>query len=576
MNKLQCDLKKITFWLKGLLCSFLFSSALSTQAQILTQEHFIDNPGTEVTISSNNNISKILSQPGIVLDHGSTEEIVKLYISQEGFNYLTEKEIQFSWQKPIPAKIKMKGVDDLFYFKKGDCMPPMDFYPSYEAYEQMMYDFESTYPSICKILEIGTLQSGRKILVAQIGDNIEEQEDEPNFLYSSTMHGDELAGYPMMLMYMDDLLCNYGTDQKITELVNNINIFINPLANPDGAYRRGNNSVDGATRFNSSFTDLNRNFPDPEDGAHPDGREYQEETIIFMQFEEDYDINLACNIHSGIELVNYPWDTFIDRHADDIWWRRVCREYADTVHTHAPQGYFRALDNGITNGYDWYEVQGGRQDFTTFFHRSREMTLELSNVKELDSDQLPDIWSYNKNALYNYMEESLFGLRGSIVDCITKLPIEAEVTVLDHDRMNSSVFSSPKNGSYFRYIESGIFDVEFTAEGYDTILTEVNIVDKVSTRFDVEMCQMNVSVLEKEAFGKLEIKQINNRLVFENLPQGSIYSVSLFNVDGKLILETPLKENTFLLPEDLESRIYLIRLSNNQSQRTEKLFLKKY
>ena len=32
----------------------------------------------------------------------------------------------------------------------------------------------------------------------------------------------------------------------------------------------------------TNFIDLNRNYPDPEDGLHPDGNPYQQETNIFL------------------------------------------------------------------------------------------------------------------------------------------------------------------------------------------------------------------------------------------------------------------------------------------------------
>ena len=74
------------------------------------------------------------------------------------------------------------------------------------------------------------------------------------------MHGDELTGYVLMLRFIDDILNNYNTNSRITYLVNEIDIWINPLANPDGAYAGGNSNVWGATRSNANFIDLNRNF----------------------------------------------------------------------------------------------------------------------------------------------------------------------------------------------------------------------------------------------------------------------------------------------------------------------------
>ena len=36
-------------------------------------------------------------------------------------------------------------------------------------------------------------------------------------------------------------------------------------------------------------------------------------------------------------------------------------------HAQSSAGYFNDLNNGVTNGWDWYEVNGGRQDFMNYF-----------------------------------------------------------------------------------------------------------------------------------------------------------------------------------------------------------------
>jgi hypothetical protein len=182
-------------------------------------------------------------------------------------------------------------------------------------------------------------------------------------------------------------------------MVNNMDIWINPLANPDGTYAGGNNSVNGATRYNANFVDLNRNYPDPDDGPHPDGNPWQVETIAFMDFAEGRDFVMSANFHGGAEVVNYPWDTWSHFHADDNWWQYVSREYADTVHDNAPFGYMNYLNNGITNGYAWYEITGGRQDYMNYFHQCREFTLEISDIKLLPANQLINHWNYNYRSI---------------------------------------------------------------------------------------------------------------------------------------------------------------------------------
>lgn len=341
-----------------------------------------------------------------------------------------------------------------------------DFYPSYEAYDSIMHQFESDFPVICEMHSIGQLPSGRELLAVKISDNVSIREAEPQFFYTSTMHGDELAGYILMLHLIDHLLSNYGIDARITNMVDNMEIWINPNANPDGTYQAGNNTVYGATRMNANGVDLNRNYPDPEDGPHPDGNAWQPETMYFMNFADSMDFVVSANLHSGAELVNYPWDTWPKLHADNDWWFSVSREYADTVHLHSPSGYLNDMNNGISNGYAWYTINGGRQDYMNYFEHCREFTLELSNVKILPETQLEGHWQYNFRSLLNYMEEAMYGISGIIADSCTGQPIKAKVFVSNHDFDESHVFSSMPLGNYHRPIYTGLYSMVYSAPGY--------------------------------------------------------------------------------------------------------------
>jgi len=119
-----------------------------------------------------------------------------------------------------------------------------DFYPTYDAYVDMMYQFETDFPEICDVFSIGETNEGREILVARITDNVSQSEAEPEFLYTSSMHGDETTGYVLMLRLIDYLLNGYGTNTQLTNIVDEIDIYINPLANPDGSYHGGNGSFE--------------------------------------------------------------------------------------------------------------------------------------------------------------------------------------------------------------------------------------------------------------------------------------------------------------------------------------------
>ena len=342
-----------------------------------------------------------------------------------------------------------------------------DVYPTYDGYVTMMNQFATSYPNLCRIVNAGPTVQNRAILFAVISDNVTQHEAEPQFLYTSSMHGNETTGYVLMLHLIDYLLTNYGTDPQVTNLVNNEEIWINPLANPDGTYHGGNNTVSGATRTNANGIDLNRNFPDPAEGPNPTGP-WQPETIAMMNLAIENHFVMSWNFHGGTEVVNYPWDTWPRLTADNNWWIYVSRRYADTVHVYAPSNYMNLFHNGITNGYEWYRVVGGRQDYMCYFQHGRECTIELSDAYILPPSQLPAHWNYNYRSFLNYMQEALNGITGMVKDSVTLQPVYSRVFIAGHDIDSSFVYSDSTFGKYYRLIYAGTYDLTFSAPGYYT------------------------------------------------------------------------------------------------------------
>lgn len=397
---------------------------------------------------------------------------------------------------PNPGSLIMPKMAD-----SPGMLTDWDSYPTYTAYVAMMDSFAINYPSLCQIVNFGTTNQGRALLIAKISANVSVEENEPEVLYTSSMHGDEVTGYVLMLRLINYLLTNYGIDTAATTLINNMEIWINPLANPDGTYRTGNNSVSGAIRGNYNGIDLNRNFPDAAMGAHPDGNAWQVETQAWMTFAAQHSFALSANFHGGAEVVNYPWDCFSRLHPDNTWWVSVSRQYADTVHNHAVSGYMNYLNNGITNGYAWYPVYGGRQDYFNYFKGGRECTIELSDTKLLPAAQLPAHWEYNYRSLINYLRNALYGVRGLVTDASTGLPVAATVWVLGHDADSSRVFTDPQVGDYHRMIAPGTWNLKFTAPGYvDQTINGVVVTSNAATTVNVQLQPM--AIIPDLAFSK--------------------------------------------------------------------------
>jgi hypothetical protein len=356
-------------------------------------------------------------------------------------------------------------------------------YPSYNQYDSIMRFFTATYPSLCILDTIGTSVNGRLIFVLKISDNSNLNETEPEVFYSSTIHGNETGGFILMLRLADYLLKNYALDNRVKDLVDNLEIWINPLANPDGAYN-GSNFIISPIRNNANGYDLNRNFPDPE----IQHLVRQKETLDMMSFMAEHRFVLSANFHSGEEVVNYPWDRWDRLHPDEEWFYKICRAWADTVHLYSENGYMDYLDNGVTRGYDWYPLYGGRQDYVTYSLSGREITVEIDEDFITPSSKLDDIWEYNRRSLLGYLENAMYGIHGQVSDALTGDPVSAKISIEGYDKDNSHVYSDTLSGYFIRFLAPGSYDLTFTAGGYrDTIIKSIIVASGEETKLLVKM-----------------------------------------------------------------------------------------
>ncbi len=486
-------------------------------------------------------VSKIVSIDNYNAVSGGTTA----YANEEEWKQFSRLNLSYKILTPPSLRHRDLNMKDYVDIRK---LRDWDFYPTYDAYVDMMEQYQEDFPDLCEVFSIGNTNNGREILVAKISDNIGIREAEPQFLYTSTMHGDETAGYIMMLRLIDHLLNNYDSNPRIAHMINNIEIWINPLANPDGTYALGNQTVYGATRYNSIGVDLNRNFPDPEDGPHPDGNEWQIETLAFMNVAEENHFVMSSNIHGGAEVCNYPWDTWAQLHPDTDWWEYVCREFADTAQYHSPPGYM-TFYGGVTNGYAWYSVAGGRQDYMTYFHQGREFTLEMSNDKLLPASQLNNHWDYTYRSFLNYLEQVLYGLKGTITDIDTGEPLVAKIYVVDHEEDSSWAYSGRQFGKYSRMLNEGTYDVRYSSPGYFPETYEnVTIINRNTTILDVQLKWM-FSVMEEPLATRVKLSP--NPVTSNYFSVGSEYGIKeirISNLSGKEV---------FLQKYDNEKRVFI-------------------
>jgi hypothetical protein len=404
-------------------------------------------------------------------------------------------------------------------------------YPSYHQYDSIINYFSVTYPELCDIDTIGTSIKGRYVFALKVSDNPGIDEDEPEVFYSSTIHGDETGGFVLMLRLADYLLKNYNSDTRAKELVDNLEIWINPLANPDGTYNSGD-VISSPVRFNANGYDLNRNFPDPE----TPNTVKQKETLDMVQFMRKHRFVISANFHAGSEVVNYPWDRWFTKyHADDSWFRDISRAYADTVHVYSGPAYMSDFDNGITRGAEWYVINGGRQDFVTYELQGREVTIELDVTKLTPPAQLELLWQNNYRSLLGYLGNALYGVHGIVSDTYTGEGLPAAVFIHGHDKDSSQICSDTLTGRFTRLLSPGIWDLAFTAEGYhDTVITDVTVNKYTRTELNVEMRPETTQIDTGRSMEPILYPNPSASSVFSILPQnytGQI-NIKIFNMTG--------------------------------------------
>lgn len=107
----------------------------------------------------------------------------------------------------------------------------------YFKYSEMvtkMQALATAYPSIVSVFTIGNSEQGQAIYGVKISDNVATDESEPEILYTGLQHAREAIGGTSLIFFMQYLAENYGTNTKVTNLVDNREIFIIPCTNPDG------------------------------------------------------------------------------------------------------------------------------------------------------------------------------------------------------------------------------------------------------------------------------------------------------------------------------------------------------
>jgi len=238
------------------------------------------------------------------------------------------------WQR-----IKTLGLPSQVLIEDADAyeqeLRRQGYFDRFHRYDQMLQELrqvEANHPDIAKLYDIGDSWektagiADRDIWAMKISDNVElEEAREPEVLYIGCHHAREIITPEIVLYFIHYLVDKYGTDSTVTYIVDNRELWLVPMMNPDGheyvftvdMWWRKNRRDNGDGTYG---VDLNRNYgykwayddlgssPITSDATYRGTAPFSEpETQAIRDLVESHHFSISLSYHSYGQLLLFPW-----------------------------------------------------------------------------------------------------------------------------------------------------------------------------------------------------------------------------------------------------------------------------
>ena len=211
------------------------------------------------------------------------------------------------------------------------------------GYRDEMEFLADQYDDLTELITIGQSVQGQDIYAMRVTEKADTKRrgSRPAVLNISAQHAREWISPQVNLRLMKHYLENYGTDARVTDILDTTEIWFLIVYNPDGydwTFTEGNrlwrknladNNGDGQIT-GIDGVDLNRNFAtnwgqDNEGSTdNPTGQTYrgpspqsEPETQVFDALMAAYDFSFLVNYHSAAELILYGTGNQVDTPTPD-------------------------------------------------------------------------------------------------------------------------------------------------------------------------------------------------------------------------------------------------------------------
>jgi carboxypeptidase T len=200
-------------------------------------------------------------------------------------------------------------------------------YWSWEEMRAQLQAYRSSHPELVHVESIGESWEGRDILAVRAASSRAlDDPDAPELLFMAGIHPREQPPQVALMHFLDELVSGYGSDERITRLLDTRRVWFIPVLNVDGKVHDVDRARPGSPGANwrvsrrplgngSYGVDLNRNgavgwgggSPNPGTATyHGEGPVSEPETRALYAFMEERGFRLFLDIHSSLESYLLP------------------------------------------------------------------------------------------------------------------------------------------------------------------------------------------------------------------------------------------------------------------------------
>lgn len=332
-----------------------------------------------------------------------------------------------------------------------------DDYYTYTTLTAQLQNWATQYANIALLYNLATSWQNRTVYGMKISDNPMLEEDEIVCFFIGCHHGNEDISAEVPMYFLNYMLSNYGTNPDVTYYVENREIWVIPLLNPDGYV---NNS-----RYNAHTVDINRNYSfhwgqsASNYGPYPFS---EPETQAVRDLNLAHHFTTSHSYHSYGEEILYPFAWAANHPSPD---NAFFVEMANAMA--ALNGYTPMLSGNL------YPHGGEMNDYLYGEKGVFAVTSEVWGGPGYNppSTQILAVCQENlPTDLYQMQRAGGAQITGRITDASTTQPLVAQFKIVQLWNPSEIYprYSEPTFGRYHHMLVPGTYTLEVSKVGYAT------------------------------------------------------------------------------------------------------------